>query len=289
MTMAIDPALRNLDIDLPACPKTLVQLSLLMHDENANLQSIGELIERDMALASAVVRTVNSAMFGLLRRVETVPEAVRYLGTREVSALTFEIGLRGAFPPSPVLTALWDRASRRGLAMGRAAPALDIDPWLAHTAGLFAESGQAALLAHDTPGYTAMIKATPDELNRLEAEAAAYGLNHAALGGALCQAWGLAGDVAASVRLRPMALRTLATVLGADTGFVPDESDADWALEPLSVQRLLALSAVVDAAIAGGNEKVVQKCSAALAPSAGLDAEVLREAASMSVSRLAGR
>ena len=114
--MAIDPALRSLDIDLPACPQTLVQLSLLMHDEDANLQSISALIERDMALAAAVVRTVNSALFGLLRRVESVPEAVRYLGTREVSALTFELGLRGAFPPSPTLTALWDRAGRRGLA-----------------------------------------------------------------------------------------------------------------------------------------------------------------------------
>eukprot|EP00456_Euglypha_rotunda_P051807 TRINITY_DN41814_c0_g2_i1.p2 TRINITY_DN41814_c0_g2~~TRINITY_DN41814_c0_g2_i1.p2 ORF type:complete len:120 (+),score=21.50 TRINITY_DN41814_c0_g2_i1:137-496(+) len=52
--MAIDNALRALDIDLPACPQILVQLSLLMHDEDANLQSIGGLIETDMALASAV-------------------------------------------------------------------------------------------------------------------------------------------------------------------------------------------------------------------------------------------
>ena len=115
--MPIDPALRSLDIDLPACPQVLVQLSLLMADEDANAQSIATLIEADMALASAVVRSVNSALFGLVRRVESVPEAVRYLGTREVSALTFEIGLRGAFPPSPTLSALWARAGRRGLVM----------------------------------------------------------------------------------------------------------------------------------------------------------------------------
>ncbi|HSV71737.1 MAG TPA: HDOD domain-containing protein [Methylibium sp.] len=285
--MAIDPVLRTLDIDLPACPQTLVQLSLLMHDEDANLQSISALIERDMALAAAVVRTVNSALFGLLRRVESVPEAVRYLGTREVSALTFEIGLRGAFPPSPTLNALWDRAGRRGLAMGRAAPALDIDPWLAHTAGLFAEGGQAALISHDPPGYAAMVAAHPDELLRLDAETAAYGLNHAALGGALCQSWGLSGDVAASVRLRPLALRTLANAMGAQTGFVPDDTEAEWAMEPLSVQRLLALGAVVDAALAGGNEVVLAHCSVALAPGAGLDPELLQEAATSSVERLA--
>jgi hypothetical protein len=287
--MAIDPALRNLDIDLPACPQSLLKLSMLMSDEDANAASIAELIEQDMALAAAVVRTVNSSLFGLSRRVETVPEAVRYLGTREVSSLTFEIGLRGAFPPSDLLNALWDRASRRGLAMGRAAPDLDLDPWLAHTAGLFAESGQAALLAHDTAGYTALVRAAPDELDRLDDEVVRYGLNHAVLGGALCQSWGLASDVSGSVRLRPLALRSLAGAFGGDTGFMPEEADSEWAMEPLSVQRLMALAAVVDAALAGGNARVLERCSSALAPCAGLDADALQDAVSQSVSRLQGR
>ncbi len=286
--MAIDPALRNLDIDLPACPQVLVKLSLLMHDEDANLQSIASLIETDMALASAVVRTVNSALFGLLRRVESVPEAARYLGTREVSALTFEIGLRGAFPPSPLLTALWARAGKRGLAMGRAAQALDVDPWLAHTAGLFAESGQAALAAHDGPTYEALVALAPDALAQLQAEAAAYGATHAALGAALCQAWGLSGDVAASVRLRPAVLRSLAVV---DTGHGADrdageEMSAPWLTEPLSVQRLLVLAAVVDAALDGSADAALARLCAALGASAGLDAALLHEAVAASVSRL---
>lgn len=75
--MTIDPQLRNLNIDLPACPGTLVKLSLLMADENCAIDPLATLIETDMALASAVVRTVNSALFGLLKRVETVHEAPR--------------------------------------------------------------------------------------------------------------------------------------------------------------------------------------------------------------------
>ena len=276
--MAIDPSLRALDIDLPACPQILVKLSLLMHDEDANLQSIGALIEGDMALASAVVRSVNSAMFGLLRRVDSVSEAVRYLGTREVSALTFEIGLRGAFAPSPMLTALWDRAGKRGLVMGRSAATLDLDPWLAHTAGLFAESGQAALVAHDAEGYGEMAQAQPDALERLDAEAASYGVHHAALGAALCHAWGLSGDIAASVRLRPLALRGLRDAATGDTG--------PWLTEPLSVQRLLALGAAVDTALAGGGATELAHCCGLLGPLAGLDAALLHEAVTTSVARL---
>ncbi|HEU4459457.1 MAG TPA: HDOD domain-containing protein [Methylibium sp.] len=280
--MAIDQTLRALDIDLPACPQVLVQLSVLMHDEGANLRIIAELIETDMALASAVVRTVNSAYFGLQRRVESVPEAVRYLGTREVSALTFEIGLRGAFPPRPMLNALWERAGRRGLAMGRAAPALDLDPWLAHTAGLFAESGQAALVMHDTEGYEALLASTPDAFAQLEGETALYGVNHAALGAALCQVWGLSSQVAAAVRLRPAVLQSLAD---AGQSKHPD-TDAPWLTEPLGTQQLLALGAIVDAGLAGCDEPTIARYSAAVGPVAGLDAGALREAALAGVARV---
>ena len=275
--MPIAPALRALDIDLPACPVILVKLSLMLHDEDADMRSLAELIQADMALASAVVRTVNSAMFGLLRRVESVPEAARYLGTREVAALTFEIGLRGAFPPSRMLEALWDRASKRGLAMGRAAAALEIDPWLAHTAGLFAESGQAALFAHDQTGYPVLLADTPDALSQLDGEVAAYGVHHAALGAALCQSWGLNADVATSVRLRPAVLR----VLGGD-----DSDETPWLAEPLQVQQLLALGAATDALLESNDLATLAHCCQRLAPPAGLDADSLRDSVAASVERV---
>lgn len=279
--MPIDPDLRPLDIDLPACPQVLVQLSMLMAEEDANTQAIAVLIEADMALASAVVRSVNSALFGLLRRVESVPEAVRFLGVREVSALTFEIGLRGAFPPGPMLSALWSSAGRRGLAMGRAAHVLDVDPWLAHTAGLFAESGQAALLAHDSGGYQTLVKASPDALAWLDAEQTLYGVNHASLGAALCQAWGLASEVAAGVRLRPLALRSLLAERG-------EELAAQWRRETFMVKRLLALMATVDCALAGANTAELSQACERVAPLAALEAPLLHEAVTASVARLGG-
>lgn len=280
--MPIDATLRSLDIDLPACPQILVRLSMLMADEDANMQSIATLIEGDMALASAVVRSVNSALFGLLRRVESVPEAVRFLGVREVSALTFEIGLRGAFPPSPMLTALWNSAGKRGLVMGRAANVLDVDPWLAHTAGLFAESGQAALLAHDSSGYLKLVKACPDALAWLDAEQALYGVNHAALGAALCQTWGLAVEVAASVRLRPLALRSL-------MGGTEAELAEQWQHETFMVKRLLALAAAADCALAGADETELARACAQIAPLASLDAALLHEAVKSSAAKLSGQ
>lgn len=227
--MSIAPQLRNLNIDLPACPHTLVKLSLLMADDDSSVDQLAGLIETDMALSSAVVRTVNSALFGLLKRVETVHEAIRYLGMAQVAGLTYEIGLRGAFPPSPMLQRIWDRAGVRGLAMSRIARQLDVDPWLSHTAGLFAESGRAVLYVYDSARYSAIEQTedAEDEALLCAAEIEAFGVSHSALGAAMVQSWGLSRDVADTVRSRP-------------------HSTAQWAQERPTVQRLLTIGAAVD-------------------------------------------
>jgi len=226
--MSIAPQLRNLNIDLPACPSTLVKLSLLMAEEDSSIDQLAALIETDMALSSAVVRTVNSALFGLLKRVETVHEGIRYLGMAQVAGLTYEIGLRGAFPPSPLLQQIWDRAGIRGLAMGRIARQLDVDPWQAHTAGLFAETGRAVLYAYDRQRYQTLDTEQSDEALLCAAEIEAFGVSHSALGAALCQSWGLSRDVADSVRARP-------------------NTPSQWTQERPAVQKLLTIGAAVDA------------------------------------------
>jgi HD-like signal output (HDOD) protein len=243
--MAIGPDMRSLELDLPACPRALVQLSLLLSSDDSPLSAIAGLIEGDMALASAVVRTVNSSAFGLSRRVETVGDAVRYLGTSEVTAITFEIGLRAAFTPTPELERLWERASRRGMLMGRTAQSLGLEPLRAHTAGLFARSGQAVLLSRAAERYASLLRQHgQDEAALAQAEIEAFGLTHAALGSSLCRAWGLAADVADYVRehVRP---------------------SSGWATLSPGVRDLLVLGSVVDALLDGRDAAEVMRAHSA--------------------------
>jgi len=198
--MSANAELRTLDIDIPAQPQSLVQLSLLMADEDMNLQSAAELIENDMALAASVMKAVNSSVYGLRGRVQSVHQAVTYLGTREVAAITFEMGLRAAFPPAPELEPLWHRAGRRGLLMGRLAGRLSLDAWAAHSAGLFEECGKAVLFRHATDHYRAMLRATHNDSELTSLEQTGFGISHDALGAALCESWGLGLAAVASVR-----------------------------------------------------------------------------------------
>ena len=198
--MPVDPQLRTLDIEIPTQPEVLVKLSLLMAAEDIDLNAMSQLVESDMALAAAVLKAVNSSLYGLRGRVQTVHQALTYLGMREVSAITFEMGLRAAFPPAAELDQVWARAARRGLMMGRMGQMLGVDPWAAHSAGLFEECGKAVLYRHAPSHYPAMLRAAPNDIELIQLEHTAFGVSHDALGAALCESWGLAPAAVANVR-----------------------------------------------------------------------------------------
>jgi HD-like signal output (HDOD) protein len=201
--MSVNPELRKLEIDIPSQPQALVQLSLLLADEDINLAAASSLIETDMALAAAVMKAVNSSLYGLKGRVQSVQQAITYLGMREVAAITFEMGLRAAFPPAVELEPLWSRAGRRGLLMGRLGQRLGLDGWAAHSAGLFEECGKAVLFRHAPDHYRAMLRAAghypAGDPELVTLEHAGFGVSHDALGAALCESWGLGPAAAGSV------------------------------------------------------------------------------------------
>ena len=198
--MPVDPQLRTLEIDIPTQPDSLVKLSLLLAEDDVNQQAIGALVETDMALAAAVMKAVNSSLYGLAGRVQSVQQAITYLGTREVAGITFEMGLRAAFAPAPELEPIWQRAAIRGVLMGRLAQALGLDAWGAHSAGLFEECGKAVLFRHAPDHYRAMLRACANDTELCQLEHTGFGVSHDALGAALCESWGLGLAAVASVR-----------------------------------------------------------------------------------------
>ena len=198
--MSVDPQLRTLEIDIPAKPDALVKLSLILAEDDVNQRAIAALVESDMALAAAVMKAVNSSLYGLAGRVQSVQQAVTYLGTREIAGITFEMGLRAAFPPAPELEPIWQRAAHRGVLMGRLAQALGLDAWAAHSAGLFEECGKAVLFRHASDHYRAMLRAAATDADLCQLEHTGFGVSHDALGAALCESWGLGAAAVASVR-----------------------------------------------------------------------------------------
>jgi HD-like signal output (HDOD) protein len=254
--MPVDPKLRSLNIDVPAQPDALVKLSLLLADEEVNYQAVSGLIATDMALASAVLKAVNSARYGLGGRVGSVQQAITYLGTREVASVTFEMGLRAVFPPAPELEPVWERASVRGLLMGRIGQALGVDPWAAHSAGLFEECGKAVLFRHAADRYRPLLQDAKDDEELLLLEQDAFGVGHDALGAALCESWGLAEPAVSSVRFHvivnatrelPMQLprRAICALSALANALMSDPDSLDAVAEKIAPQAELDATLVL--------------------------------------------
>jgi HD-like signal output (HDOD) protein len=257
--MSVNPELRTLDIDIPALPQSLVELSLLLAEPEINLQATSALIESDMALAAAVLKAVNSSLYGLKGRVQSVHQAITYLGMREVAAITFEMGLRAAFRPAIELEPLWSRAARRGLLMGRLAQRLALDAWAAHSAGLFEECGKAVLFRHASDHYRSMLRAATNDLELSALERTGFGVSHDALGAALCESWGLGPAAVASVRHHVVA-------------------QAERALPPGLLRRPICALSVV-AHVLEHDPQALDELAPVLAPQAELDPTLLLRAA----------
>ncbi len=70
--------------DLPSLPHILVKLMEACNDENGSLGDIAGIMTNDPSLCSKVLRLVNSAYYGLGRKVDSIDQAVAYLGTHAV-------------------------------------------------------------------------------------------------------------------------------------------------------------------------------------------------------------
>lgn len=246
-----------LSLELPALPIALLQMAALMAEPDCDLDSLADVIETDMALAAALLRTVNSAFFRLAGRVQTVREAIAYLGQGEVSAITLHHGLRAAFPPSPELDALWRRATERSRWMGVVANALGFDAWAAHSAGLFEECGKALLFRHAGARYGALLAQAPgDDVALVSLEMQTLGASHDILGAALCETWGLQASAAYSVRHHVQIHATL--VLSG----------------PASHRQVAAVSALAHHATSAPAE--LDRCVEAMASQLGITTERIR-------------
>jgi HD-like signal output (HDOD) protein len=83
--------------ELPAFPTVATQLIDLLEQPNADLRDIESLITRDQAIASDVLRTANSALFGSTMPVQSIRQAALRLGFRETAQVAMVAAYRALF------------------------------------------------------------------------------------------------------------------------------------------------------------------------------------------------
>lgn len=83
--------------DLPTLPYAVIQLTNRIHEPNPQIDELADLIMTDQILTTKLMRIVNSAYWGLNRKIESVRETIIYLGLREIENLIYSVTLTNTF------------------------------------------------------------------------------------------------------------------------------------------------------------------------------------------------
>ena len=232
-----------------------------------------DIVSADTGLTAAVLRTVNSAVYGLRDRIETVNRAVSYLGDRSVVSLAIRI-CAGDLYQQPLAGYhgepgdLWQHCLHTAIAARAVAQhaRTPLDPDLAYTAGLLHDIGKAVLNAWLVTRSGDLVppidERDPDFLDR---ERSVAGTDHPTIGAVLAHRWGLGRNLCYAIAfhhhptMAPQAQQGLTYAVhlgdflammgghatGADAMMYPLDSgyDQHFQLDPLTIDRLMFASA----------------------------------------------
>ena len=189
---------------LPTLPQVAVKLLELTRDPDANLKAIADLVQKDQALATKILRTVNSSYYALAEPCPTIKRALAYLGLNTVKSLALgfslvDVSRLGA--DGFDLVAYWQRALFSAAAARRfAIVTKSCDPDEAFLAGLLQDIGMLAMHAALGEEYHGVLSGCDDHLGLPKVERDALGFTHPEVGARLGERWRLPGQIIEPIR-----------------------------------------------------------------------------------------
>jgi diguanylate cyclase (GGDEF)-like protein len=187
--------------DLPAPPKAAATIVRACSDPDVGAQRLARIVASDPVLTAEILRTVNSAFFGLGREIRSSAQAVTVLGNRALRNLALCLAVRDSLKndaiPGLDMVDYWEDALRRAVGAKLIAELTAFDPNEAFTIGLLQDFGMLALMfampehALHWPQLRTMLPSV-----RLKKEEEIFGITHDKVGHLLAKAWALPSGIA---------------------------------------------------------------------------------------------
>lgn len=167
----------------------------LLQRADLDMRAVVTLLESDPALATQILRLVNSSYFGCPQKISRIQQAISVLGARTLRLTLLNYGIMQGLAKT-VSPQLRERFFRDSLTTAVVAERLarlsgDCNPDDAYCAGLIADIGSLALLQFDSARYQDLYSAAGTGADLLREEHATYRFSHAQLGAKLLESWNL--------------------------------------------------------------------------------------------------
>jgi HD-like signal output (HDOD) protein len=186
---------------IPPQPEVLLRIKQEIELDDPDINTIATLINMDIGIAGFTLKVVNSAYFGLRRKISSIEHACKFLGLNRVIKLVTSVVLRFTLSggqTDPFINRLWNSAMNVGSAAMLIALHLRYGSDCAddcYSVGLFHNAGMTLIHAQ-YPDYAKVLKVgLQNGFNTAAVEQRYFHTSHELLGFMIAQSWGLAPEL----------------------------------------------------------------------------------------------
>jgi putative nucleotidyltransferase with HDIG domain len=181
---------------LKPMPQVVNKIMALAEDPNSGMTEISDVIIYDQALTANILRICNSAFFGLPREVDSVHQAIVYMGLGQLVDIVLMSSGSENFNRSQKgydldRGELWKYSISSALIARELAEIKNIkDSHLIFTAALIKDIGKVVLSQYVEDAFEKIIGLVAEEgISFREAEKRVIGIDHSMLGGMVARKW----------------------------------------------------------------------------------------------------
>ena len=182
---------------LPSMPGIAIKLIEAIQKPDPDVREIARLISADAALSAKVLKIINSPIYGLVRKITTIEQAIRLLGLNSVKNLALGLILKTSFLNKKLnslnLAGFWRDSLVGAIAAKLLADRIKVkNAEDAFFLGLLENIGSLTL-AYLLPDQYSVVQSAVQtrKISLQEAENEVFGFNHADVGALLTRSWGL--------------------------------------------------------------------------------------------------
>lgn len=204
MPMTPEELIQNLG-ELPPLPQVATRVIRISAASNTSSDELKSLISTDQALSAQVLRIANSAMFGMMREVTTLTQAILTLGFSTTRSVVLASSVKNLFNRGPAghqERIRWEHAlvaAITGSAFSKAVAFSGTEE--VFLAALMHDIGKSVLAMKFPDRYTNLLQRVEDQSGEGTAlELESFGFDHAMVGEALLESWNLPEATRAAVR-----------------------------------------------------------------------------------------
>jgi HD-like signal output (HDOD) protein len=193
--------------EFPTLPTIYSALSDVLANPNSTFTDAADVISRDQSSAAKILKTANSSFYGFPGRIDTITQAIFYIGFEEVRNMILTLAIMDMFKKTSAVNnfnpvELWKHSIAVGIITRSLGKIIGIDNIEnCFISGIIHDIGKLLFIKYLEKEYTkALNYANDNKINIRDAEAEILGITHTIAGELIAEKWKLPNTIKKAIR-----------------------------------------------------------------------------------------